>query len=818
MHIYPSNELSRHKHLLNGKIRGLFELMNSGLNVPSFYVFNGLISDNSSVTRVEITACVEEWMDVAEIDPNSFWAVRSSHKEEDGTNKSNAGRFVTVLNVQPVDIPAKILEVVDAYNKVDGKHEEVSIILQQMLTPDYSGVFFTKNPAKPYSAEAVGEIIPGLGDIMVNGERNGVRVNFTENNVDFDFVSDTIEGECVSGDARKRVMVKKEMLKDATANSLQQLHFEALSLEKKLDYPLDIEFAIENGTLYWLQVRPITTRKRFEDFEVWDNSSVEANFPGKTLPLTIDFMKHSMGMIYFSVATKIGFSKRVLALEADSFNNMSGEIQGQLFYNINCWQRILYHLPFGKKWCLKLPQLWGMNATNFQPLSYGHSKGRKLLIGARLLFILLNEKKYRKNYEKTLADFVESKDPVHEELEELTSIFSQTEKELSSSWLPAALNGFYTMVFSNLLERALKNSTILDQRPNFKNDILFSAGDVISLQIVNSFHTILEQLKSEGLISKLRSYPPRQFLDFLSDHHQSIYNRILTHISEYGNRIDEGELKLEAITYKDDPLKFIEYLKTFSDTDHISLNREGAFNYKAFIAKHYRMNFLKKNWLIYLSKSYIKRIKQRENDRFYRTQTIAKVRNLVLLIGKKLTEKRFIKSKRDVFYLQRDELMDVENYKLLDSIVGQRKMKYRAYSAENNVNRYFEVNDKFYPSEDQIQRLNRGELKGTGCCSGIVYGKVVTIDRENLDERAIDFSDAILVAPYFSPGDIGYLSKAKGIISERGNLLSHTAILTREMNIPSIVGINGLLDQVKEGMNIKMDGATGSVEIMENDV
>ncbi len=77
-----------------------------------------------------------------------------------------------------------------------------------------------------------------------------------------------------------------------------------------------------------------------------------------------------------------------------------------------------------------------------------------------------------------------------------------------------------------------------------------------------------------------------------------------------------------------------------------------------------------------------------------------------------------------------------------------------------------------------------------------------------------DFSGKILVADYFEPGKINLFSKAGGIISIRGNLLSHTAILCREMGIPSIVGARGLLSKIKDGDKIEMNGATGKIYLI----
>jgi pyruvate,water dikinase len=50
---------------------------------------------------------------------------------------------------------------------------------------------------------------------------------------------------------------------------------------------------------------------------------------------------------------------------------------------------------------------------------------------------------------------------------------------------------------------------------------------------------------------------------------------------------------------------------------------------------------------------------------------------------------------------------------------------------------------------------------------------------------------------------------ASGILVERGSLLSHAAIVAREMGIPAIVSIDGLTSWLKDGDQVEFDGASG---------
>ncbi len=102
-------------------------------------------------------------------------------------------------------------------------------------------------------------------------------------------------------------------------------------------------------------------------------------------------------------------------------------------------------------------------------------------------------------------------------------------------------------------------------------------------------------------------------------------------------------------------------------------------------------------------------------------------------------------------------------------------------------------------------------LAGIGCCPGIVTGTVQLIRDPASDTY---FQGDILAAQRTDPGWVPFFPAFSGILVERGSVLSHSAIVAREMGIPTIVGITGLTDRLRSGQRIKMDGRTGTIEIV----
>jgi pyruvate,water dikinase len=69
----------------------------------------------------------------------------------------------------------------------------------------------------------------------------------------------------------------------------------------------------------------------------------------------------------------------------------------------------------------------------------------------------------------------------------------------------------------------------------------------------------------------------------------------------------------------------------------------------------------------------------------------------------------------------------------------------------------------------------------------------------------------ILVAERTDPGWVMIFPAAAGLLVERGSLLSHSAIVARELGLPTIVSICGLTRWLADGDWVEMDGSSGLV-------
>jgi pyruvate,water dikinase len=81
----------------------------------------------------------------------------------------------------------------------------------------------------------------------------------------------------------------------------------------------------------------------------------------------------------------------------------------------------------------------------------------------------------------------------------------------------------------------------------------------------------------------------------------------------------------------------------------------------------------------------------------------------------------------------------------------------------------------------------------------------------------LDVNGHVLTALRTDPGWAPLFPAASAILVERGSTLSHSAVLARELGIPAVVGVPGLLSIVRDGEVVRLDGSGGTVVRLEID-
>jgi pyruvate,water dikinase len=188
-------------------------------------------------------------------------------------------------------------------------------------------------------------------------------------------------------------------------------------------------------------------------------------------------------------------------------------------------------------------------------------------------------------------------------------------------------------------------------------------------------------------------------------------------------------------------------------------------------------------------------------------------------MGARLTEAGVLDDPRDVFNLTVDELLGaVEGAGIttdLRKLAALRAAEHRAQLARPDPPERFTVRGAHITGVAGLaaQAASAGEggetRKGLACCKGVVTANVRVIEDPRVEAL---LPGEILVARHTDPGWIAVFANAAGVIAERGSLLSHSAIVAREMGVPCVVSLKGVTQWLKTGDIVRLDGGAGTVE------
>ena len=117
--------------------------------------------------------------------------------------------------------------------------------------------------------------------------------------------------------------------------------------------------------------------------------------------------------------------------------------------------------------------------------------------------------------------------------------------------------------------------------------------------------------------------------------------------------------------------------------------------------------------------------------------------------------------------------------------------------------------DIFYLLEDPVKLINDGLLvvnNGTAIGRRIGYGKIKIIESIN-DAHLLEEGD-ILITKETNPDWTSYMQNLGGVITEKGGPTCHAAIVSRELNIASVVGADNIIEKIKEKQRDGLESIT----------
>ncbi len=769
-------EKNYRKYRIGAKAQRLFIMRENGLNVPEL-------------------VCVQSADSLSEFpfDCNGLYSVRSSADCEDGASMSFAGQFSTCLNIRGTEL-AKYVEkclssgsAAEDYIKSMGKDPEeahISVIIQKMIESELSGVIFTSNPQGILN-ETVIVVGNGLGNGVVEDKTDVTHYyyNTTDDLYCFDRQNDS-------------PLLTEELLR------------ELIAVSKKIcgifGKRQDIEFAIKNGEVFILQARPVTSIKN-SPVTVLDSSNISESYPEISLPMTISFVSE----VYYQVfrncvkrATKNdGTAERIDA----SLRNMTDSVNGRIYYRISNWYDIIAMLPFNRKIIPIWQEMLGVHEKEVTHLNEKAGFLTKLRVTASFCQLLSRNRNNMKKldtyfdnvYHKYSSAISDTNNP-----EALLELYCGLRSELASHWDITLVNDLYTFIFTGLLKKSLTKK-YGSKGQELTNLFITGNRDIESMKPVKMLVEIKKCFTESGVLEELRGVNDQKSFEKAMSKCKSGTKLILQYIDLYGDRCPE-ELKLETATYRTKPYLLAKNIINAADCDNTSTKK------------------LPKQGVVteFLAKRAANGIKLRESSRMSRGKIFGLVRRIILKIADVFYQNGRIDVPEDIFYLQFNELFEaVQQRKMeLRKLIETRRETYKGFDKLPLYSRLVFAGDPFdkqFPVASTGSLINTDTLKGIPCSSGDAEGEVLIVDKltSNLDSEG-----KIIVAKMTDPGWVFLLSRSAGIVSERGSLLSHTAIISRELKKPAVVGVKELFSNVRNGDRIHINGSTGTITIIEKKI
>ena len=826
-----------------------------------------------------------------------FFAVRSNFSAEDGGEHSFAGQFLTRLNVKREKVEEAVQEVFASYagsldykekanrgkeeycSQKQGKAEQgkaeqekaeqkkaeqrnvgssvETVIIQEMLFPEKSGVLFTKNP-KGLLSEMVAVLGQGLGDKVVEDQENVLTYHYFPGECLYQEgkLRDNYMGDEKDADLEKasRIRLENENFADSkkdhragtlvlTEKELKTLFTLGERIEQLFQKPMDIEFAIEGGKIYILQAREITTLDTHLPIRILDNSNISESFPGICLPLSVSFAKE----MYCGIFTSLGrrFLGKKVSSYKELFQRMVGEFSGRMYYEISSWYDILRLLPFSKK---IIPVWQGMLGVSNEEISFSKKKP-SFFLKCRIAFLfcyyfLVSQRKMKALdcfFKERYASYTKQVED-EEDVKALFSLFLKMKEDLLREWDITLMNDMVSFISTH----------------RYGKKTAFS----------------LETMKPVRALSALKAVAGKHGLDS-----EEYRREKKSYISAYGDRI-EGELKLETRTFRTNEELLDRWILDALETEKVGQDSRGDFPKEKYslrkgcseaehsMQKAYgekdsfekdsietdcsekdceETSRMEKPSEAKLRKSFLYRLAEsscnnREISRLHRTRCFGLMRQIVDKIGEKTIG-------FDVYYLSLEELEEMlfsgkdfslkiarekelrkayerlpvlSRVKLLgkvdrDPLAGEiAVLNYESFKGKGNKEGIGRDTEE---GKGETERKEDGESTprvffGRGVSKGIFRGEVLKI--KSLQEVSVaDAKGKILLSYSTDPGWFPYLNMAEGLITERGSLLSHSAILARELEKPAVVNIPNIMEELHSGDIVEIEGDLGICSVVK---
>ena len=763
---------------VGGKAKGLDLLIRHHFTVPKSFV----ITDIDQIDEDAVYQAFDQ-LDAKLV------SVRSSASNEDQAAVSNAGQYETCLFVDRAHLLESVrkclasldaLRVRDYARHFDLNKGAMNIVVQEMVDSDKAGVLFTASPNN--GSALLIEAVEGQGENLVSGKVSAHRYEIS----------------------RKNYRPCGDDLLDES--EVRQLFETGKKVRAAFGEEKDLEWAIKDGKLYLLQMRPITTEiidieefDRDEDLSghLFTKRNVGEMMPGAVTPLTLS-----------TSAKAIDYGMRYMLAVAGAYKSPDEEaplrlissISGHLFFDMN----LLYdmHAKVG----IANPQ-----SMNLSIMGEYHDYPPSTVPLSSPVVRFINSIKFLKyvlSGHRAMGKFDQLLTKVHfpetascrELYDSIDANLAYLDESLIYHYASSAYSGSATSTLYMMVDKYFPDKK---EYQSFLSHLLSSIPDIESADILSRLQEMAVLIKEQAPESV--GFQAGELLAYIKGHPE-IDEKYQDFLTRHGHRcIKEAELRNKP--WREDEMPLMNYVSSILKSPKSLVPGEEKIDYRKEFA------FIKNPLLKAACVTYAKKARQAVVDREYTKSRLIEIIDLFKTqyarLAHLLVDGNLLSDTDLVYFLTHEEIGQLieGDARLLPLAVRRRK----AHAIQEELSF-----DDVYIGKPVADVFDVGESDGVitgvpvsnGECEGVVR-IVHTIDDANRLQKG-----EIMVAKFTDIGWTPYYSIINGLITEIGSSLSHGAVVAREYGLPAIVNVKGATKRLKDGDRIVMNASKGTIRVV----
>ena len=751
--------VDRPRELVGGKAAGLAALQAGGFRTPPAMVVP------HNVVEVDAAAVA-----LAEHFAPETLAVRSSAVGEDSIDRSYAGQFESVLDVEP-----RAETIATAIRRVRASavgQLEMSVLVMPMIQPDVAGIAFSRHPitgAAGVVIEAVAGVANGLAAGQVDGERWEIGV--------------TVDGPD-----------QPSVLDEATALRIAEL---ATQVEESLGEPQDIEWVLADGEITLVQARPITTIHGIEPVPIdvsfppgpWDWDATHSQRPNS--PFHASFFPAAF--------------RRAGTLLAERYGLPIGGLDMQV---IGGYIHIQVRPLVGKPGAAPPPSRLFPLILKMVPAFRRKARTAEEAMSERVdrEWARRWRQERRPAFEATMTSWAAL---------DLTSL---TDEQLSAHLqvnVDEASDCFTWNMTTDMAYLLPLGDLVSFCEQHFDLRI----GDVMKLLAGSSpseYQTSLGNLRgllTDDEVAALRAgasdVGSPEFRSAFAKHQARNGSRGLGYDVSYPTLAETSVDEMAAIVAYNVNTDLVNEAGAYADELAVRLDQSDRVTFSALVAEARSTYPL------------------REESEYVNSRIVGHLRYSLLEVGRRLTADGQLKQAGHAAYLALDEILAwLSDRRPLDPGLIERRRGEEKWALVNQPTG--ERADPFGPPDPSLfppatERIMRAiglvvendmpqsglVGRGLGASAGLYTGPVRKI--ANVEDLAKIQPGDVLVAPLTNSAWEPVFPIVGALVSEGGGLLSHPAIVAREHGLPAVTGFAGAMDRFSDGELVTVDGSMGTV-------